>query len=755
MRFLPNGVSWSLLAAARGKWFGNARRGILSPLFFAALATVILLPLRSDAAAYASGLTNNSGAISFYLNEPAYDVKIISAASSVTNDLGPVNKGKFTTANLGVSGVYSVSVVSTATTGYAQTSSDTNTFINFVRPNGVAVNTRPSSPYFGRIYVANANTTATTLGRTQGRGIYALNADQSDGLGQGNTALNAGIAWASSTSDPYKLSVGPDDRLYIGGFANADANIWSVNQTITSFSAIFSPSGISSPMIHTDFAASPIVTGTQAGSTLAIYCVDGQLTNSSGATAWNSICRWNVGSGPLPWTTGPTILGNTGITTTADLANDMDMGPDGKIYGLVYRSAGTDVDSLFVFDTNTPANKLWGSLSNLGNPDPLHSARAVAVSVDGSKLALIHDDNHVSLMRLTNGVPDYSSLLIITNSPVTASGRDVAFDVAGNIYTISSGQQFLRVWSVGGTWLANTGSGGTFSIAPTVIITNNPFYQLYDAGPGFVSGENLILTNLAGLGLSVWSSTRGAQSITAWNLEGAMGETSLNDGSGKSRYSLNVNPSVSPTYYVVSKVNAGPYSNAIPVAWITSDGNGNFAVFNTNAAINASGILNLPVPPDISQQPVGRTVLAGKNCTFSSSASSYSAIGYRWYYSATVGLGNYSTNSTLLLTNVTQANSGSYNVVVTNFYGSATSSVVSLTVLPPPRLSGQTATNGLQFYGTGVPGDAYWVQSASNLNFPVPWITAWTNVVGQDGSVQFTATNAAAQPNRFYRILFP
>jgi len=225
-----------------------------------------------------------------------------------------------------------------------------------------------------------------------------------------------------------------------------------------------------------------------------------------------------------------------------------------------------------------------------------------------------------------------------------------------------------------------------------------------------------------------------------------MGDLPLNDGSGKDRYSINVVPSVSPVYYIAGKTTSGPYASTIPVQWITTDDSGIYTVFSTNAAINAGGVLDLPVPPDITQQPVGKTVLAGKNASFSVTASSFTPMSYQWYY----------TNAALPTANsVTVDNAGTYDVVVTNSYGSTTSSIVTLAVLPPPQLSTQWVTNGFQFSGFGVSGDSYWVQVVTNLNPPIVWVTLATNVAGANGLVQFTDTNTAAQSKRFYRLLSP
>ena len=98
---------------------------------------------------------------------------------------------------------------------------------------------------------------------------------------------------------------------------------------------------------------------------------------------------------------------------------------------------------------------------------------------------------------------------------------------------------------------------------------------------------------------------------------------------------------------------------------------------------------------------------------------------------------------------------GSYFVVITNFFGSVTSSVAALTILPPPQLHGEISGPNFQFTAFAVPGDSYWIQAATNLEAPVIWTTIATNVAAPDGLVQFSEAIAAGKLNRFYRLVAP
>mgnify|MGYP003342195808 CR=1 FL=1 len=83
------------------------------------------------------------------------------------------------------------------------------------------------------------------------------------------------------------------------------------------------------------------------------------------------------------------------------------------------------------------------------------------------------------------------------------------------------------------------------------------------------------------------------------------------------------------------------------------------------------------VPPSITAQPVGQTVVAGSTATFSVTATGTAPLSYQWFYNGTNLLAG-ATNTVLALANVQTNQAGSYTVVVTNAYGSVTSAPASL-----------------------------------------------------------------------------
>jgi hypothetical protein len=88
--------------------------------------------------------------------------------------------------------------------------------------------------------------------------------------------------------------------------------------------------------------------------------------------------------------------------------------------------------------------------------------------------------------------------------------------------------------------------------------------------------------------------------------------------------------------------------------------------------------------PVITNAPVGGTIFAGSNFTFSVGASGFTPFNYFWQYQtgalAPTNLVPGGTNATLTLTGATASQSGLYSVIVSNSAGSVTSAPVTLSV---------------------------------------------------------------------------
>ena len=97
--------------------------------------------------------------------------------------------------------------------------------------------------------------------------------------------------------------------------------------------------------------------------------------------------------------------------------------------------------------------------------------------------------------------------------------------------------------------------------------------------------------------------------------------------------------------------------------------------------------------PVITSEPTNVTVAAGSNATFQVTAIATNALSYYWLFNGNKISG--ATSDILTLKNVTTANAGNYQVIVSSSTGSTTSTVATLTVVgPPPVVTITSPTNG-------------------------------------------------------------
>lgn len=285
-------------------------------------------------------------------------------------------------------------------------------------------------------------------------------------------------------------------------------------------------------------------------------------------------------------------------------------------------------------------------------------------------------------------------------------------------------------------------------------IPANSFFQS-DALAGFFGGENIITTNTAGVNMYCWSSTNPCLPVADWTLEGPMTEQPLNDGSGNSRYSISENPTLPLVYYILGPSITWPYASPTAVQSISTAGDGTQSFSTTNVTISAAGILSMPAAPVIVQQTGDQTVLTGKTANFNVISTGTPTLAYQWFLNGTTLLSGMTT-SNLSLTNVSAAQSGNYSVIVSNQYGTATSTPSALTVLAQPQTTVQRSTNGIvELTAIAAPSEQFVVQVTTDLNAPINWINLTTNTAATNGAIDFIDTNAPATPDLFYRLQFP
>jgi len=132
---------------------------------------------------------------------------------------------------------------------------------------------------------------------------------------------------------------------------------------------------------------------------------------------------------------------------------------------------------------------------------------------------------------------------------------------------------------------------------------------------------------------------------------------------------------------------SGATSASFSIAKVSSTDAGAYTVKVTNSAGNVtSNVANLSLTievlaPTITKQPVGQTAYVGQTASFSVEVSGTAPFTYQWKRGGYAIAG--ATSSTLSVANVTNSDSGSYTVTITNTTGSVTSTAVALNVSTP------------------------------------------------------------------------
>ena len=449
-----------------------------------------------QASPFASGVVNNSGTISFILNEGGGNVYVV-FEDGTTNTMGVLGKGaqSFT---LGTHTSYAIYVVKAGNGTPTQISTDTDQFANWNSPRGVTANQNAKiGSLFGRVYVGNSAVGGTSP-NNKGQGLYALNADLSDSpLGHGAIATGGAFFIANSGANgPFKIRIAPDNTLLVGDLSSAGAALWQFAPDLTSSNLVLGPIGNAAGLAatsHGEIFGTPIMTGSIAQSNLVVWTGDDTLpvpsvgTISSpqcgdgGATTpgmVNCIYRYDIGAGPLPWTNSPNFAYCMGLSGIATLRTELEIGKDGKIIAGFGRANLSNPD-IQILDP-TGQTLLWNSWNDTaGQSDPWNGVNGngtavgtycgVRVSPDGRFLASVDIDNGITLATLTNGIPDDNSIFGIINASAVGNSRGMDWDAADNIYVCSSGQGLLRVYSLGisTTCITSndfTGTNGTFQL---------------------------------------------------------------------------------------------------------------------------------------------------------------------------------------------------------------------------------------------------------------------------------------------------
>jgi hypothetical protein len=198
-------------------------------------------------------------------------------------------------------------------------------------------------------------------------------------------------------------------------------------------------------------------------------------------------------------------------------------------------------------------------------------------------------------------------------------------------------------------------------------------------------------------------------------------------------------------------------NSTFSITAVTPQNGGNYCVVVSNifASVTSSIVtLTVDIPVYITSQPQSQTVLRGGSASFTVAATGTPPLEFQWQKN-----GSNLPTATLPTCSISSASltdAGFYLVIITNDYGSVTSSIVSLGVTLPQQMLNivSSGRNGIQLQMSGTPNSAYAVQSTTNLAPPIQWQSLLTNTADTNGVWQFTDTNFNSA-QKFYRVTTP
>ena len=157
-------------------------------------------------------------------------------------------------------------------------------------------------------------------------------------------------------------------------------------------------------------------------------------------------------------------------------------------------------------------------------------------------------------------------------------------------------------------------------------------------------------------------------------------------------------------------------------------------------------------PPAITAGPSNVFAISGSNATFMVSTTGYGPLSYQWQLNGTNIPG--AVASSLIVSNAQIASSGNYQVVITNLYGAATSGLATLTVLSPPQILNQPASQAAGF-GSGA---TFTVTATGTAPLGYQWLLNGTNLsdngrIMGSHSINLTFTNVGATDAGDFQVL--
>lgn len=625
----------------------------------------------------------------------------------------------------------SPSGVVTTVAGLANVSGSANGIGNLARfafPSGIAVESN------GTIYVAD------TGNNTIRRIAFGGNVSTLAGS-PGVTGSTNGFGPAAAFSFPTGIALGTGGVLYVADASNhlirrvsatgdvttlaggaGIAGSTDANQLLARFNQ---PSGVAVDAAGNVFVADTL------NNTIRKIALNGDVTTVAGVAGFagstdgvGSVARLNQPFGLVVDSNNNIFIADTrndairrtGTTTAPSIATQ----PQNR----TVPQGGSTTFTVVASGVPTPSYQ-WQRQSvntvgfvNIGNTATQSGVTSATLTISNVLIANAGDQYRVVVSNGVNpAVTSDVAAITIGDLPVITSAGSTAFRATeASSFTVTATGTPAPVYLVTGlpTWLAiNTTTGVLSGTPPADAVGTIPLTVFADNGGSVSQAFTLTITP-----------ANVAPSVTTQPAAVA------------------VNPGQSATFSV-AVAGTAPFSyqwrrNGAPITGATGSsysvanaqpGNsGSYSVTITNAGgsiVSNAADLVVNTIPGFTSQPRTQTALAGSVVTLSVGATGGTSFTYQWRKNGVAISG--ATNPAFTLTGVTGADTGIYDVVVTNALGSSTSSIAQLNVVTVPTAPTITASPATRtaLVGTsttfavaasGAPAPGYqWRKNGSNI----------------------------------------
>lgn len=203
---------------------------------------------------------------------------------------------------------------------------------------------------------------------------------------------------------------------------------------------------------------------------------------------------------------------------------------------------------------------------------------------------------------------------------------------------------------------------------------------------------------------------------------------------------LNIGASHTSIKLVDASATVGSPFSELPVLYAA---NSNSLTFSDLVYINTQMLT-----PSIQSQPTDKIVVQGQTATFTVGANGGDKLAYSWLFNGQIIKG--ASKTSYLISKVQSTDAGSYSVIVSNTWGSVTSSVATLTVVPSATLSITTPADNSRVTNFITTLMALAGTTASPVGVAAVWYqlnsNAWAQASSTDSYAHWTVPAASPVP---------